>query len=295
MAAAPLVSLVVVPLAFARRTAAPGARRAAGATTTSTWRRGGRFALAVLGVMLAEQTLINGAVLTVDATAADAAVAGFVFNVLLIARAPLQLFQAIQGSLLPHLAGPAGDRGPRGVPQRDPHHACSRSRRSRARSRSGCCIIGPWAMGVLFDDDYDYGRGGLAIVALGMGCHLAAGTLNQAALARGQTAHAAMAGSPAPRCSWAGCSRRSSTTSSCGPRSGYFGAAAPAVGGAGRSLAPPRRCSASPLKGSPVAPPLCGDRVRPRRRPMRSRMDRDAPRDRACADDDEYDPLNGPT
>src|SRR3979490_1839729 len=30
---------------------------------------------------------------------------GFVFNVLLIVRAPLQLFQAIQTSILPHLAG----------------------------------------------------------------------------------------------------------------------------------------------------------------------------------------------
>ena len=54
--------------------------------------------------MLAEQTLVNGAVLTVDAVATDAALAGIVFSVLLIARAPLQLFQAIQGTLLPHLA-----------------------------------------------------------------------------------------------------------------------------------------------------------------------------------------------
>ena len=67
--------------------------------------RGGRFALAVLAVMVAEQTLLNAGVLLVDWTSEDAAVAGFVFNVLLIARAPLQLFQAIQGSLLPHLAG----------------------------------------------------------------------------------------------------------------------------------------------------------------------------------------------
>ena len=43
--------------------------------------------------------------LTVDATSAPRALAGIVFNVLLIARAPLQLFQAIQTSLLPHLTG----------------------------------------------------------------------------------------------------------------------------------------------------------------------------------------------
>ena len=39
-------------------------------------------------------------------------------------------------------------------------------------------------MGVLFGGDFDYGRGGLVLVGLGMGFHLTAGTLNQAALAR---------------------------------------------------------------------------------------------------------------
>ena len=61
--------------------------------------------------MAAEQALLNGPVLATDATAEDAALAGFVFNVLLITRAPLQLFQAIQTSLLPHLSGLAATRG----------------------------------------------------------------------------------------------------------------------------------------------------------------------------------------
>ena len=143
-------------------------------------------------MMLAEQTLVNGAVLSVDAIATDAALAGVVFSVLLIARAPLQLFQAIQGTLLPHLAPLQATAG-RAEFRGDPDHA-ARDRGVRAsRSRWGCSSIGPFALGVLFDVDYDYGRGGLAILALGVGCHLAAGTLNQAALARGQTAHAAMA------------------------------------------------------------------------------------------------------
>ena len=68
-------------------------------------RRGGFFAVWVSGIMLAEQTLLNGGVLTVDATSHQRALAGIVFNVLLIARAPLQLFQAVQTSLLPHLTG----------------------------------------------------------------------------------------------------------------------------------------------------------------------------------------------
>ena len=68
-------------------------------------RHGSGFAFAVSGVMLSEQTLLNAAVLTVDITSVNVALAGIVFNVLLIARAPLQLFQAIQTSLLPHLTG----------------------------------------------------------------------------------------------------------------------------------------------------------------------------------------------
>jgi O-antigen/teichoic acid export membrane protein len=188
MAAAPLVSLVVVPLAFSRRTPAEG-RRTAGDELGLA--RGGRFALAVFCVMLAEQTLINGAVLTSYATAASAAVAGYVFNVLLIARAPLQLFQAVQGSLLPHLAGLHATED-----SREFHRAIRVTVLAIAGFAGavalGMLILGPWAMNILFDDAATYGRWGLALVALGMGAHLAAGTLNQAALARDH-AHAAAA------------------------------------------------------------------------------------------------------
>jgi hypothetical protein len=48
-------------------------------------------------------------------------------------------------------------------------------------------------MSVLFSDQATYGRLGLAAVGLGMGAHLAAGTLNQAALAREQAPAAAAA------------------------------------------------------------------------------------------------------
>jgi O-antigen/teichoic acid export membrane protein len=182
MAAAPFFSLVVVPWAFSRRPAA-GPRRAAEDEEALGLARGGRFALAVLAIMLAEQTLLNAGVLLVDWTATDAAVAGFVFNVLLIARAPLQLFQAIQGSLLPHLAGLEARAG-----------AAEFARAIRVTVAAiagfagavalGLLVLGPWAMDVLFDDAFTYGRWGLALVALGMGAHLTAGTLNQAALAR---------------------------------------------------------------------------------------------------------------
>ncbi|HEX2084562.1 MAG TPA: hypothetical protein VHF89_02690 [Solirubrobacteraceae bacterium] len=177
--AAPFVSLVVVPWALSRR-AEPAPSDAA-----SSLRAGGGFALAVFLVMLAEQTLLNAAVLTVDATSEDPALAGFVFNVLLITRAPLQLFQAVQTSLLPHLAGLNATEG-------DAEFA--RAIRVTLLAIAGFAgavalgllAVGPWAMDLLFGGDFDYARGGLALVALGMGCHLAAGTLNQAALARGR-------------------------------------------------------------------------------------------------------------
>jgi len=189
MAAAPLVSLVVVPWAFSRRP--PAQQRARDADELGLG-RGGRFALAVLAVMIAEQTLLNAAVLLVDVTSEDAAVAGFVFNVLLIARAPLQLFQAIQGSLLPHLAG---------LEAREGRAEFSRAIRVTILAITGFAgavamglvLIGPFAMDLLFDDAFTYGRWGLALVAIGMGAHLAAGTLNQAALARDRAGTAAAA------------------------------------------------------------------------------------------------------
>ena len=70
-----------------------------------TLAHGAGFAVAVLLIMVAEQTFLNAGPLLLKATADSdgAALAGFAFNVLLIARAPLQLFQAIQTSILPHL------------------------------------------------------------------------------------------------------------------------------------------------------------------------------------------------
>ena len=183
IAAAPFVSLMVVPWALRRRVAdsPPPAESTARASTG--------FALSVAGIMLAEQALLNAPVLTVDATAANAALAGIVFNVLLIARAPLQLFQSIQTSLLPHLSGLEATEG---------HAAFARAIRITVLAIAafagavalGLLAIGPFVMSHVFGQDFSYGRVGLAVVGIGMGLHLMAGTLNQAALARGQAGRA---------------------------------------------------------------------------------------------------------
>jgi O-antigen/teichoic acid export membrane protein len=187
MAAAPLVSLVVVPWAFSR-----GAVMAEATEETIALGRGGRFAGSVFAVQLAEQTLVNAAVLVASA-ASGAAVAGFVFNAMLITRAPLQLFQAIQGSLLPHLSKLTAT----GSGEAEFRHAVRLTVLAiggfALAVAAGLLAIGPWAMDLLFEDDYTYARGGLALVALGMGAHLIAGTLNQAALARDHAGAAAAA------------------------------------------------------------------------------------------------------
>jgi O-antigen/teichoic acid export membrane protein len=186
IAAAPLASLCVIPWALRRHEASttpPGAQRERG-----DMREGAGFAGAVALIQLGEQTLLNAAVLLVP----DSTKAGIVFSALLIARAPLQLFQAVQTSLLPHLAGLEATEG---------HAAFARAIRQTVLAISafagavalGLLAIGPWVMDVLFPSGSGYGRLGLAVIAAGMGLHLTAGTLNQAALARGRAAQAATA------------------------------------------------------------------------------------------------------
>jgi O-antigen/teichoic acid export membrane protein len=194
MAAGPFVSLLVVPWFFAHRKKDPPPSVVAVKETEGglTLRRGAGFAVAVFSVMLAEQTLLNASVLTVEGTSPDPELAGVVFSVLLIARAPLQLFQAVQGSLLPHLAGLEATAG------RDEFRRAIRVTVMAIAAFSlavavGLFAIGPAVVRAVFQIDHELARGGLALVALGMGCHLVAGTLNQAALAREQASLAAAA------------------------------------------------------------------------------------------------------
>lgn len=178
IAAAPVASLLVLPWALGR-----GEGAGAEGREQLSMREGGGFALSVAGVQLAEQTLLNAAVVIVAAQV-DSALAGVVFSALLIVRAPLQLFQSVQTSLLPHLAG-GGDAG------RAVRVTVLATAGFAALVALGLLAVGPWAMDLLFGDLHDYGRFGLALLAVGMGFHLVAGTLNQAALATGRAAAAA--------------------------------------------------------------------------------------------------------
>jgi O-antigen/teichoic acid export membrane protein len=187
IAAAPIVSLAVVPWALGRRLRAqPAVAEAEDDEGAFTLAHGGGFAIAVLLIMLSEQTFLNAGPLLVKANAetGGAALAGFTFNVLLIARAPLQLFQAIQTSILPHLTRL------RASGETDPFRRSVNLTLIAIAGFAGCVAlvmlaIGPWLMGVVFGGDFDYARGGLVLVSIGMGLYLSAATLNQALLAHG--------------------------------------------------------------------------------------------------------------
>lgn len=194
IAAAPLASLLVIPVAVRRYGTGAGdagddgvpaapVDRVAGAA-----REGATFAGAVAVVQLAEQTLLNAGPLF----APKGAMFAVVFNAFLITRSPLQLFQSIQTSLLPHLAGLEATEGS------DAFHKAIRTTILAIAAFAGAValgllVLGPWAMDLLLPTEGSYGRWGLAVIGVGMGLHLTAGTLNQAALARGQAARAARA------------------------------------------------------------------------------------------------------
>jgi O-antigen/teichoic acid export membrane protein len=223
--AAPMLSLLVVPFAFLRRFGAepepaaaeqgtPGAAAGVAAEGTPggvgrpeaaapaaapaddfTLARGGRFAAGVFLIMLSEQTFLNAGPLLVNATA-GAAAAGYIFNVLMIARAPLQLFQAVQTSLLPHLTT-LGSQGNEADFRASVRVTILAIAGFAGLVAVAMLIAGPELMQIAFGDNHTYERVDLIIVTAGMGLYLSAATLNQAALAKGQVRRASLC--------WIGC------------------------------------------------------------------------------------------
>jgi len=192
--AAPLFSLLVVPAALRRRSAPRRDSPTAAAVPRGDARlaRGGAFAAAVFVVMLSEQIFLNGGPLLLRGFE-GAAAAGFIFNVLMLARAPLLVFQGIAVSLLPHLTRLRS----RGGEAAEAAFAVSIGVTLRAVAAFTVLVVaivavaGPQLMQLAFGDRFEYDRAGLLIVAVAMGLYLASTTLNQAALAQGQAKRAA--------------------------------------------------------------------------------------------------------
>jgi O-antigen/teichoic acid export membrane protein len=202
--AAPTLSLIVVPFAFLRRGAGQRAEtdgRDTPATDTAgepadfSLAEGGAFAAAVFLIMLSEQTFLNAGPLLVSASA-GAAAAGFIFNILMIARAPLQLFQAVSTSLLPHLTR-LGSQGAESDFRASVRVTIAAIAAFAGAVAVAMVVAGPELMQIAFGDNFTYERIDLLLVTAGMGLYLSAATLNQAALARRQVRAAAAC--------WAGC------------------------------------------------------------------------------------------
>lgn len=202
IALAPVLSLAVMPLIVRAHSArAPlAAAPAVGDTEAEfTLARGGGFAAAVLVVMLSEQALINSGPLIARADAGTVAAAGFIFNVLMLVRAPVVVFQAAATSLLPHLTRlRSSSEGDDESEFRRPVEATIRGVVIFATLTTlAVALAGPTLMQAAFGGKFEYERAGLIIVAVGMGLYLSAVTLNQAVLAQGRAHLAAIC--------WAAC------------------------------------------------------------------------------------------
>jgi O-antigen/teichoic acid export membrane protein len=195
--AAPSLSLMVVPLAFARRAqraqaAPPAETDGDGEAAEFSLAHGGGFAAAVLLIMFSEQAFLNAGPLIARGLQ-GAAAAGFIFNVLMIARAPLQLFQAVSTSILPHLTSlhTSDEEGS----EREFHRSVRMVLLGIAAFTAVVALVvivaGPQLMQIAFSKKFAYDRVGLLLVTLGMGLYLAAVTVNQACIAQGQVRRAA--------------------------------------------------------------------------------------------------------
>lgn len=151
-----------------------------------------RFGLPAVAIAGSEQVLISGGPLLVLIAGGSNAArdAGVVFAATLLLRAPVFLFQGVQASLLPSLTTFEA-RG---------HHA--EARRATVVTASilaafagmvalAALVGGPLVMSLLYGDEFSVTSVDLAILALGIGGFLAAGTFCQALLARARTGIAA--------------------------------------------------------------------------------------------------------
>ncbi|MEZ5078482.1 MAG: hypothetical protein R2725_13690 [Solirubrobacterales bacterium] len=195
--AAPSLSLMVVPFAFLRRAkkaqAQPQAKaEASGEGTQMSMRQGGGFAAAVLVIMFSEQVFLNAGPIVVWALD-NSKSAGFIFNVLMLARAPLQLFQAVSTSILPHLTNLHTSTAPGS--EREFHRTVRGVLLGIAAFTAFTALVvliaGPQLMQLAFSKKFEYDRVGLLLVTCGMGLYLGSVTLNQACLAQGQVRRAA--------------------------------------------------------------------------------------------------------
>ncbi len=142
--------------------------------------------------MFSEQAFLNAGPLIVRGLQ-GASAAGAIFNYLMLARAPLQLFQSVSTSILPHLTT---------LHASDDPESEAEFRKTVRMVLLGIAaftalvvvvvlIAGPKLMQIAFSKKHSYDREGLLLISLGMGLYLSSVTVNQACIAQGQVRRAA--------------------------------------------------------------------------------------------------------
>jgi O-antigen/teichoic acid export membrane protein len=151
-----------------------------------------QFALPAAVIAGAEQILVSGGPLLVLIAGGEgaAAAAGVLFAATLLVRAPVFLLQGVQASLLPSLTTFRA-RGDEASLHRATVKVAVMLAGFAALLAAGALVAGPFAMELLYGDEFTAGRVDLALLCVGIGGFMAAGVFCQAALARGQAWEAA--------------------------------------------------------------------------------------------------------
>jgi O-antigen/teichoic acid export membrane protein len=182
----------LAPLASRRR----GAMRRLAGGTRGTFALGSavRFAMPAAVIAGCEQVLVSGGPLLVLIAGGEgaAAAAGVLFAATLLVRAPVFLLQGVQASLLPSLTTFRARGDEAGLHRATVKVAVILAGFAAALA-AGALAAGPFAMTVLYGDEFTAGRIDLALLCVGIGGFMAAGVFCQAALARTQAWQAARA------------------------------------------------------------------------------------------------------
>lgn len=147
-----------------------------------------RFAGPLGLVALGDQILLSGGPVLVMLQGGDGAskAAGVVFAATMLVRAPAYLFQGVGAALLPNLTTMLARRDVAGF-RRAVGRTLAVLSAFSAVAAIGAFAVGPTVMTMLYGDGFDTTRLDLALLAIGAGGYLVAGTLSQAALARSET------------------------------------------------------------------------------------------------------------
>jgi O-antigen/teichoic acid export membrane protein len=153
-----------------------------------------KFALPAAVIAGCEQILVSGGPLLVLIAGGPGAAeaAGVLFAATLLVRAPVFLLQGVQASLLPSLTTFRA-RGDEASLHRATVKVAVMLAGFAGVLAAGALVAGPFAMTLMYGDEFTAGRVDLALLCVGIGGFMAAGVFCQAALARTQAWQAARA------------------------------------------------------------------------------------------------------